>query len=84
MKVCFTDIVTPFQAIEYFGSRSELATVCDVTDTAVYHWVTQGWIPYDKQCLIQVEAERAPRKSSRRRIVASWHDVPEERRKAAA
>lgn len=76
MKACFNSPVTPEQAIEFFGSRSDVADVCAVTPTAVYHWVSQGWIPYDKQCLLQVEAERAPTKRGRRRIVASRHDIP--------
>lgn len=76
-------VMVPQQAVAFFGSRGELAKVCDVTETAVGYWVKQGWIPYDKQCLIQVEAERAPRKG-KTRLVASWHDVPGEKRRAAA
>ena len=48
--------MTPNQAIKFHGSRAALASVCDVTVQAVYRWVRFGAIPYDKQCLIQVEA----------------------------
>ena len=51
----------PIQAAEFFGSRKALAEVCGVSQTAVYHWFKQGWIPYDKQCLLQVEADRTKR-----------------------
>lgn len=74
--------MVPQQAIDYFGSRGELAQVCAVTETAVGYWVKQGWIPYDKQCQIQVESERAPKKG-KKRIVASWHDIPADKRRAA-
>lgn len=74
--------MTPQQAIDYFGSRAEVARVCGITETAVGYWVKQGWIHYDKQCLLQVEAERNPRKG-KRRIVASESDIPEEKRRAA-
>jgi hypothetical protein len=67
--------MTPQDAIEYFGSRKELQKVCRVTPTAIHHWVKQGWIPYDKQCLLQIEAERSPRKRGRR-IVATRSDLP--------
>lgn len=52
----------PLQAAEFFGSRKALAEVCGVSQTAVYHWFKQGSIPFDKQCLIQIEADRAGRK----------------------
>lgn len=71
--------MTPMQAIDFFGDRNKVATVCDVTKTAVYYWVKQGWIPYDKQCLLQVEADRLPQKLRKRRIVASKHDLPAKR-----
>lgn len=77
-KVCFTLGVIPSQAIDYFGTRADVSAVCQVTETAVYHWVKQGWIPYDKQCLLQVESERNPKKG-KRRIVASRSDIPQER-----
>lgn len=48
----------PSEPIEFFGSVNALAVVCDVTDAAVYKWLRQGWIPYDKQCLIQLEAAK--------------------------
>lgn len=73
--------VTPNQAINFFGDRNELAKICNVTPTAVHHWVKQGWMPYDKQCLVQVESERSSKKG---RLVASWMDVPSEKRRKAA
>jgi hypothetical protein len=74
--------MTPTQAIEYFGSRTAVAEICNISETAVGYWVKQGWIHYDKQCLLEVEARRAPRKG-KLRPVASWLDVPEERRPSA-
>ena len=67
----------PSQAVDFFGDRTELARICNVTATAVHHWIKQGWMPYDKQCLVQVESERSTKNG---RLVASWHDVPEEKR----
>lgn len=74
--------VTPSQALNFFGDRDRIRVLCKVTRTAVYHWIKQGWIPYDKQCLLQVEAERMPRRNGKRCPVASWHDIPAERRAA--
>ena len=71
--------MTPTQALDFFGSRRELAEVCEVTVTAVHHWVRKGWIPYDKQCLIQLEAQR--KKNAKGVPMARRQDVPE--RKAA-
>lgn len=76
-------VMTPIQAISFFEGRAGLASVCKVTETAVHYWVRQGFIPYDKQCLIQVEAERLPRRKSKGRLQASWHDIPAEKRPAA-
>lgn len=70
----------PDEAIEFFGSRNALAEVCDVSPTAVHHWVRKGWIPYDKQCLIQLEAGRV--RTKKRRPVASKKDIPEVREAA--
>ena len=67
----------PSQAVDFFGDRGQLALICNVTPTAIHHWVKQGWMPYDKQCLVQVESERSVKKG---RLVASWQDVPEEKR----
>jgi len=75
--------MTPSQPIDYFGSRNEVARICNVTKTAVYYWVKQGWIPYDKQCQIQVEAERLPKKKGKRLPVASKYDIPDNVRRAA-
>lgn len=68
--------MTPTEAIDFFGSRTELAAVCDVSQTAVHHWVRKGWIPYDKQCLIQLEAEKLKRRRGRGVPVASRSDIP--------
>jgi hypothetical protein len=70
--------MTPQQAIDYYGSRGALAKTCDVTDAAIYLWVKQGFIPYDKQCQIQVDTQRAA--GGKKPLSASWYDVPEERR----
>lgn len=70
--------MTPQQAIDYYGSRRALADTCDVTEAAIYLWVKQGFIPYDKQCQIQVDTQRSA--SGKKPLTASWYDVPEERR----
>lgn len=70
--------MTPAEAIEYFGDRRAVAQVCKISEQAVSKWRRLGFIPYDKQCLLQVESERAPRKR-RKRLVASWHDIPDKR-----
>lgn len=49
--------MTPDQAIEHYGSRGALAKAVEVTEAAVYLWVKQGAIPYDRQCQIQVDTE---------------------------
>lgn len=64
--------MTNDQAISIFGSRKAIAEVCDVTETAVSYWFKNGGIPYDKQCLLQVEAER----QGKRRIIARKEHDP--------
>lgn len=61
------------QAIDFFGSRSQVAGVCEVTPTAIYHWDRQGWIPYDKQCLLELEARRAKKRGKRIPIAKREH-----------
>jgi hypothetical protein len=51
--------MSPERAIEHYGSRGALAKACDVTEAAVYLWVKQGAIPYDRQCQIQVDTKGA-------------------------
>jgi DNA-binding transcriptional regulator YdaS (Cro superfamily) len=63
--------VTNDQALSIFGSRKAIAEVCDVTESAVAQWFKHGGIPYDKQCLLQVEAERV---GKRRYIARKEHD----------
>lgn len=72
--------MTNEQAISAFGSRVAIAAVCDVTPTAVAYWIKNGGIPYDKQCLLQVEAERR----GKRRIVAKKVHDPKYRMREAA
>lgn len=73
----------PQQAIDFFGTRTKLATALGVTDTAVGQWVKQGWIYYERQCQIQVESEKLPLEG-KEPLVASWDDIPEEKRRVAA
>jgi hypothetical protein len=73
----------PQPAIEFFGSRGELAGVLGVTDTTIGYWVKRDWIPYDRQCQIQVESQKPEYAKGRAPLVASWDDVPEDRRVAA-
>ncbi len=72
----------PQQAIDQFGGRGALAGVLGVSEAAVHLWVKQGWIPYDRQCHIQVESARAGHPIPG--LQASWDDVPDEKRKVAA
>ena len=51
--------MTPEQAIEHYQTRGALAKACEVTEAAVYLWVKQGAIPYDRQCQIQVDTDGA-------------------------
>lgn len=67
--------MTPEQAIDHFKTRGALAKACEVTETAVYLWLKQGAIPYDRQCQIQVETNGA--------LLASKEDA-ESRERAAA
>jgi hypothetical protein len=55
--------MTPEQAIDHYGSRGALAKACDVSEAAIYLWVKQGAIPYDRQCQIQVDTKDALRAS---------------------
>lgn len=77
LKFALITAVTPTQAVDFFETRGKLARICNVTEAAVSHWMKQGWLPYDKQCLVQVESERSTKKG---RLVASWQDVPAEKR----
>lgn len=63
--------MTNEQALAAFGSQGAIADVCGITTTAVYYWFKNGGIPYDKQCLLQVEAER---RKLRRLIASRKHD----------
>lgn len=47
--------MTPDQAVAHYKTRGALAKACDVTEAAIYLWVKQGFIPYDRQCQIQVD-----------------------------
>lgn len=73
----------PQEPIDFFGGRLALGKVLGVTDTAVGYWVKQGWIPYDRQCQIQVESQKPEHAKGREPLVASQEDVPHDRRVAA-
>jgi hypothetical protein len=72
----------PSDPVRFFGSVRAVADICDVTAAAVYKWLRQGAIPYDKQCLIQLEAAKV--KGKRGYPVASKKDAPERQIQAAA
>lgn len=76
----------PQEALAFFGMRTKIAEICNITPTAVGHWFKQGWIHYDKQCVLEVESLKIPRKDRAGRVplVASWDDVPEDKRRVAA
>lgn len=70
--------MTPSEAIEFFGSATEVARICDVSLAAVYNWGKRGGIPYDKQCQIQIEAEKLAAQRGRKRYpTANRKDAPE-------
>lgn len=46
--------MTPAEALSHFKTQAEIARAMAVTDAAVYLWVKNGCIPYDKQCQMQV------------------------------
>lgn len=62
----------PQQAVDYYGTRSALARVCRVTDTAVGQWLKQGWMPFDKQETVEHD--------SKKKLEANWLDLPRNRR----
>lgn len=76
----------PQQAIDFFGTRTKLAAALGVTDTAIGQWVKQGWIYYERQCQIQVESEKLllEDREGKATLIASWDDIPEEKRRVAA
>ena len=79
-KHAYYFVVTNDQVLSAFGSRAAVAEACDVTKAAVSLWFKRGGIPYDKQCLLQVESERRKLK----RLVARWeHDPKYQGRRAA-
>lgn len=64
----------PQDALDFFVTKAKIAEVCNISDTAVGHWFKQGWIHYDKQCVLE--------KASDAKVTASWLDVPEDKRPA--
>ena len=68
--------MTPQQAVAFFRSRSALAKACKVTLAAVYNWHQRGWIPFDRQCEIQLAAQaEAVRRRRKTFPLASREDV---------
>lgn len=49
----------PLEAVEYYGSQAAMARRLDVSDSAVGQWVRQGFIPFDRQCQIQIDSAGA-------------------------
>lgn len=52
----------PSDPISFFGGVTAVAEVVGVTTAAVCNWVRRGWIPYDKQCLLELEAAKSGKK----------------------
>jgi hypothetical protein len=52
----------PSDPIRFFGSATAVARLCEVSTAAVSNWGRRGWIPYDKQCLLELEASRVGKK----------------------
>lgn len=67
----------PVEVVNFFGGAVAVAEICDVSPAAVYKWVRQGGIPFDKQCQIQLEAAKVP--GRKRRLVANKADAPQRR-----
>ena len=72
--------MTPKQPIRVFGSRAAVAALCRTTEAAVAQWDKRGGIPYDKQCLLELEAIRLGKRGLR----ARWEDDPKHRQREAA
>lgn len=67
--------MTPQQPIKVFGSKDKVAEICDITPTGVSMWAKRGGIPYDKQCLLEVEARRR----GKRGLLADKRHAPKKR-----
>lgn len=52
-------LMYPSEVVKFYGSQAEAARRLEVTDTAVGHWLRQGWMPYDRQCQAQVDSAGA-------------------------
>jgi hypothetical protein len=46
----------PHQVVDFYKTQAEAARRLDVSDTAVGHWLRQGWMPFDRQCQVQVDS----------------------------
>lgn len=80
VQVCLEcALMTPHQVVRYLEerriARKDLADRLGVTEAAIYYWVKQGWIAFDRQCHIQVELRGSG-------LRASWDDVPHDKRPA--
>lgn len=67
--------MTPQEAVEFYGSQAKVAREMGVSDAAVYLWIKNGGIPYDKQCQLQV--------ATAGQLVARREDEPRARERAA-
>jgi hypothetical protein len=68
----------PSDPVQFFGSATAVARLCEVSTSAISNWRRRGWIPYDKQCLLELEASKRGKK---RYPKASRFDVPYRRHK---
>jgi hypothetical protein len=71
--------MTPQQVVDYLEKRGmprkDLTARMGITEAAIYFWLNKGWIPFDRQCHLQVELRGSG-------LRASWADVPPAKRPA--
>ena len=77
-ETCFySPYMKPKEIVDYLEkrgmSRRDLADKLGVTEQAISFWLKQGWITYERQCHVQLELPRSG-------LVASWDDVPKDKR----
>lgn len=44
------------EALAHYGSQAAIARACEISDAAVHQWFKQGFIPYPRQCELQIES----------------------------
>jgi hypothetical protein len=72
--------MTPQEVVDYLDKRGierkDFAARLGITDAAIFFWLKKRFIPFDRQCHIQVELRGSG-------LRADWDDVPEDKRPVA-